>query len=124
MYPTSEVYAEGKPYDGSNRYVMHFNKGGMPPVDGFWLLTMHDAEYFFVDNPLNRYTLSARGLRSKPDLTVVRIRIVEPAARIPKGPLIPVSRETVGVFQHPRHVQKIPRHERGVAIGEIILRSA
>ena len=27
------------------------------PVDGFWSITMYNAEYFFVDNPLNRYTL-------------------------------------------------------------------
>ena len=60
VYPTSEMDAEGKPYDGSNKYVMHFNKGEMPPVDGFWSLTMYNAEYFFVANPLNRYTLSAR----------------------------------------------------------------
>jgi hypothetical protein len=32
----------------------------MPPVNGFWSLTMYDAEYFFVANPLNRYTLSSR----------------------------------------------------------------
>ena len=35
-------------------------KGELPPVDGFWSLTMYNADYFFVDNPLNRYTLSAR----------------------------------------------------------------
>jgi len=40
--------------------VMHFDKGQMPPVNGFWSLTMYNAEYFFVANPLNRYTLSAR----------------------------------------------------------------
>lgn len=28
--------------------------------DGFWSLTIHDAEYFFVDNPLNNYTVSPR----------------------------------------------------------------
>ena len=60
IYPTSEVDADGKPYDGTNKYVMHFDKGGMPPVDGFWSLTMYDAEYFFVPNKLNRYTLSQR----------------------------------------------------------------
>ena len=60
VYPTSEVDADGKPYAGANKYVMHFDKGQMPPVNGFWSLTMYDAEYFFVDNPLNRYTLSAR----------------------------------------------------------------
>jgi len=71
VYPTSEMDAEGKPYDGSNRYVMHFNKGEMPPVNGFWSLTMYNAEYFFVDNPLNRYTLSARNdLKTNADGTV------------------------------------------------------
>ncbi len=60
IYPTSETDSEGKAYDGSQKYVMHFEKGQMPPVHGFWSLTMYNAEYFFVDNPLNRYTLSER----------------------------------------------------------------
>jgi hypothetical protein len=60
VYPTSEVDAAGQPYSGANKYVMHFPKGQLPPVDGFWSLTMYNGEYFFVDNPLNRYTLSAR----------------------------------------------------------------
>lgn len=60
VYPTSEKDAEGNPYDGTKKYVMHYDKGQMPPVDGFWSLTMYNAEYFFVANPLNRYTLSAR----------------------------------------------------------------
>lgn len=60
IYPTSEVDAEGKPYDGANKYVMHFAKGQIPPVKGFWSLTMYDGQYFFVPNPLNRYTLSSR----------------------------------------------------------------
>jgi hypothetical protein len=60
VYPTSEVDADGKPYSGANKYVMHFPKGHLPPVDGFWSLTMYNGDYFFVDNPLNRYTLSAR----------------------------------------------------------------
>ena len=60
IYPTSQMDAEGKPYSGANKYVMHFDKGQVPPVDGFWSLTMYNAEYFFVDNPLNKYTVSPR----------------------------------------------------------------
>jgi hypothetical protein len=60
VYPTSEVDADGKPYDGAKKYVMHFDKGQTPPADGFWSLTMYDGNYFFVPNPLNRYTLSSR----------------------------------------------------------------
>ena len=60
IYPTSETAANGKPYEGSNKYVLSFAKGQMPPVNGFWSLTMYDVDYFFVSNPLNRYTLSSR----------------------------------------------------------------
>ena len=65
VYPTSEADASGKPYSGANKYVMHFDKGLTPPANGFWSLTMYNAEYFFVDNPLNRYTLSARNKLKK-----------------------------------------------------------
>lgn len=60
IYPTSEKDADGKEYDGNKKYVLHFDKGQLPPVDGFWSLTMYDASFFFVPNSLNRYTLSAR----------------------------------------------------------------
>jgi len=60
VYPTSEVDAEGNPYSGADKYVMHFPKGQLPPVNGFWSLTMYNGEYFFVANPLNRYSISAR----------------------------------------------------------------
>jgi hypothetical protein len=61
IYPTGEKDAAGKEYDSaSNKYVMHVDKGQFPPVTGFWSLTMYDANYFFVPNSLNRYTLSSR----------------------------------------------------------------
>jgi len=60
VYPTSQADAFGQPYVGTNKYVLHFDKGQFPPVNGFWSLTMYDSSYFFVDNPLNRYTLSQR----------------------------------------------------------------
>lgn len=84
VYPTSDMDAQGKhysgankyvvhemdvhkgkPYTGANKYVMHFPKGQMPPVDGFWSLTMYNAEYFFYANKLDRYTLSARNALKK-----------------------------------------------------------
>ena len=60
VYPTSVVDGAGKPYSGANKYVMHFDKGEAPPAQGFWSLTMYDDKYFFVENPLNKYTVSPR----------------------------------------------------------------
>ncbi len=68
VYPTSEVDAEGRKYSGANRYVLHFDKGQAPPANAFWSVTMYDANYFFVENPLNRYAVSPRNdLKYNPD---------------------------------------------------------
>jgi len=60
IYPTSERDPEGNAYNGNKNYVMHFDKGQMPPAKAFWSITMYDASFFFVPNPINRYTLSSR----------------------------------------------------------------
>jgi hypothetical protein len=60
VYPTSLKDAHGNDYDGANKYVMHFAKGELPPVKGFWSLTMYTSRYFFVENPINRYSISPR----------------------------------------------------------------
>jgi len=68
VYPTLLKDAEGKAYDGANKYVIHIPKGQLPPVRGFWSVTMYDANYFFVANPINRYSISARqNLKPNPD---------------------------------------------------------
>jgi len=60
VYPTSQKDEHGSDYTGANKYVMHFPKGQLPPTQGFWSITMYDANYFFVANPINRYSISAR----------------------------------------------------------------
>lgn len=60
IYPMSLKDADGNDYDGARKYVMRFPKGQLPPVKGFWSLTMYDADFFFVANPINRYSISAR----------------------------------------------------------------
>ena len=60
IYPTSLRDAEDRAYDGANNYVVHFVEGQLPPAEGFWSITMYDANYFFVANPINRYSISAR----------------------------------------------------------------
>ena len=60
VYPISEGPDLLKKYNGANRYMVHFNKGEMPPTNGFWSLTMYDENYFFVPNAMKRYTISAR----------------------------------------------------------------
>jgi len=71
VYPTSQKDADGSDYSGARRYVMHFPQGQLPPAQGFWSLTMYNAQYFFADNPINRYSISPRqDLKTNPDGSV------------------------------------------------------
>jgi hypothetical protein len=60
VYPTTDMDGHGKLLSGAKQYEITFPKGQLPPVKGFWSLTLYNAEYFFVANSLNRYNLSQR----------------------------------------------------------------
>lgn len=59
IYPLNLGDSEGKPLDGENNYVMHFEKGQTPPVNAFWSITLYDNEGFQVGNVLNRFAVSS-----------------------------------------------------------------
>jgi Protein of unknown function (DUF1214) len=63
----------------------HFDKGQMPPVDGFWSVTMYNAKYFFVDNPLNRYNVSQR-ISSRPMRTALPTFAFKPTRQAFRAP--------------------------------------
>ena len=60
LYPFGLVDADGKKFDGANKYVLRFAKDEIPPVDAFWSLTLYDKDSYLVDNPINRYALGDR----------------------------------------------------------------
>ena len=59
IYPLNIGDVEGKPLDGANKYVLHFDKGETPPVNAFWSITLYDPEGFQVGNALNRFAVSS-----------------------------------------------------------------
>ena len=65
VYPMSQRASLLEAYEGGNKYTLRFEKGQLPPVKGFWSLTMYDEQMFFVANPINRYSMS---LRTNPKL--------------------------------------------------------
>jgi hypothetical protein len=60
IYPTSLKPSPLEAYEGKDKYTLRFAKGQLPPVKGFWSLTMYDENMFFVANPINRYSMSLR----------------------------------------------------------------
>lgn len=62
VYPYTTVDAKGEKLTGANKYTLTFAKGQTPPVNGFWSFTMYmiDQGWWFVPNPLNKFTVSMR----------------------------------------------------------------
>ena len=60
VYPLNAGDSDGKPMDGMNKYVLHFSKEELPPVNAFWSVTMYDAEGFQAANRINRFAIGDR----------------------------------------------------------------
>jgi hypothetical protein len=58
IYPLNIADKDGKPLDGASNYTIHFEKDEIPPVDGFWSITLYDEQGFQVANSLNRFAVS------------------------------------------------------------------
>jgi Protein of unknown function (DUF1214) len=57
---STQTMSQGNQLNGDDTYAIIFAKGEVPPVKGFWSLTLYDAEHFFHPNPLNRYSLGTK----------------------------------------------------------------
>jgi hypothetical protein len=103
VYPYTTVDAKGEKLTGANKYTLTFPKGQTPPVNGFWSITMYmiDQGWWFVPNPLNKFTVSPRNnLKPNPDGSVTLYFQAESPGKdkesnwlpAPKGEFIPMLR--------------------------------
>ena len=56
---------QGKQLIGQNSYVITFAKGQVPPVKGFWSLTLYNDVHLFHPNALQRFSLGTKNKNLK-----------------------------------------------------------
>jgi hypothetical protein len=68
-YFYQDLDASGGRLNGGARYTVTFAKGGLPPVKGFWSLTLYDRYHFFAPNAIKRYSVGTKNkdLRANAD---------------------------------------------------------
>ena len=59
--------SQGQPLDGHNLYAATFAKGQLPPVKGFWSVTLYNDVHLFNPNPLQRFSLGTKNKNLKPN---------------------------------------------------------
>ncbi|TNV11491.1 DUF1254 domain-containing protein [Buttiauxella sp. B2] len=57
--------ADGTQLSGDHAYTVTFPKGEIPPVKGFWSLTLYNSKHLFSPNELNRYSLGTKNKNLK-----------------------------------------------------------
>jgi hypothetical protein len=62
VYPYAMQDGVGRKLSGAYRYTLTFKQGQLPPVSGFWSITLYiiDGGWWFYPNPLNKFTVSIR----------------------------------------------------------------
>jgi hypothetical protein len=103
VYPYTFVDSQGRTLNGAHKYTLTFAKGSTPPVNAFWSITMYmiDQGWWFVPNPLNKFTVSPRNkLKANPDGSITLYFQHESPGKdkevnwlpAPKGDFIPMLR--------------------------------
>jgi hypothetical protein len=64
-YIYTDVDAGGQRLSGGNNYAVTFAAGQVPPVNGFWSLTVYNKEHLFEPNRLNRFSLGTKSKSMK-----------------------------------------------------------
>jgi hypothetical protein len=59
-YIYTDFDAQKRRLDGANRYSVTFGADALPPVNGFWSLTVYHKEHLFEPNALNRFSLGTK----------------------------------------------------------------
>ena len=57
IYPTAYLDGSGNPLDSAYKYVMHFDKGQLPPTNATWSVSQYKGN-FYERNVLDRYAIS------------------------------------------------------------------
>ena len=72
-YPTALTDSAGEMLNGANRYRMVFKRGKLPPVRGFWSVTMYDSNGYLVPNAAKVYAVGPDhpGMITRKDGSVV-----------------------------------------------------
>jgi hypothetical protein len=66
IFPIARTDADGRPFHGSNAYVLRFPPGDRPPAR-YWRITMYDLAGFLVGNPIDRFGIGNMAEELRPD---------------------------------------------------------
>jgi hypothetical protein len=99
-YFYQDLDSSGTRLNGANKYTVTFAKGELPPVKGFWSLTLYNQHHFFAPNELKRYSLGTKNkdLQANPDGSLTLYVQSTPPSADKMNNWLPAPRESFSLY--------------------------
>jgi hypothetical protein len=96
-----DVDSKAERLNGANHYTVTYAKGKLPPVNGFWSLTLYNKNHFFESNSLNRFSLGTKnkGLKYNSDGSLTLYIQNESPGAEKEANWIPAPRNEFSLYQ-------------------------
>jgi hypothetical protein len=102
-YIYRDLDSQGQQLNGESLYKVTFPKGLLPPVKGFWSLTLYNEQHLFNPNALNRFSLGtkSKAMQDNPDGSLTNAVCRRQVARKGQGEQLASGTERRVLALHP-----------------------
>jgi len=92
--------SQGAQLEGQNHYAVTFPEGQLPPVNGFWSMTIYNKYHIFELNDLNRYSLGTKNknLKFNPDGSLTLYAGTESPGEDKESNWVPAPKGTFSLY--------------------------
>ena len=92
--------SQGLQLEGKNLHAVTFQEGQLPPVKGFWSLTIYNKHHIFEPNDLNRYSLGTKNkdLTFNSDGSLTLYASTESPGEDKEANWLPAPKETFSLY--------------------------
>lgn len=100
-YFYQDLDVNGARLNSANRYTVTFPKGGTPPVNGFWSLSIYNEHHFFVANEINRFSVGTKnkGLKAAADGSLtIYVQAEAPADPVQRANWLPAPKGDFSLY--------------------------
>ena len=100
QYFYTDADSQGVQLEGKNLYAVTFPEGQLPPVNGFWSMTVYNHHHLFEVNDLNRYSLGTKNkdLKFNPDGSLTLYVSTQSPGEDKETNWVPAPEETFSLY--------------------------
>jgi hypothetical protein len=100
-YFYQDLDENGQQLNGAHRYTVTFSSGRLPPVKGFWSLTMYNEHHFFEPNAIKRYSVGTKNttlVKASDGSLIIYVQANQPSDPTKRANWLPAPRGNFALY--------------------------